>query len=122
VLCRDDDNFLLLMPEVCREALLEALDRFHFTEKLTISDQRNRYHVGMLAGPARAEIMAGVAGANSDVLADVAAADVTFSPQALRLMLVIPDEIFSQVAHELYKVLEQREAVIGDVDLLRVIQ
>lgn len=122
VLCRDSDDFLLVMPEVCREALLEALDRFHFTEKLTISDHRTKYHVGFLAGPARADIMAGVAGTSPDVLADVVAADVTFAPQASRLMLVIPEENFSRVTHALYEVLEQREAVIGDMDLLRVIQ
>ncbi len=122
VLCRDNDDFLLVMPEVCREALLEALERFHFTEKLTISDYRSKFHVGMLAGPGRADIMAGVAGTSREVLADVVAADVTFAPEASRLMLVIPDVVFSKVTHALYEVLELRGAVIGDVDLLRVIQ
>lgn len=115
--CADDQRFLLVTPSACKDELLQTLEKFHFTEKLTIVNLRSQYRVALLTGPRRAEVISLLTRKNAVVVQDVVAAEVQFAPAGKGLLLVIPDTAFSAVTAAAYPVVDSCDGVIGDEDL-----
>lgn len=115
--CADDQRFLLVAPTVCKDELLQTLEKFHFTEKLTIVNLRSQYRVALLTGPRRAEVISLLTRKDATVVQDVVAAEVQFAPAAKGLLMIIPDTAFSAVTAAAYPVVDSCDGVIGDSDL-----
>lgn len=122
VLCESDETFHLLCPAACRSGLAQQLERFLFSEKVTIIDGTEEFYMGMVIGPARHKFAEALRNICLDSKVACEMAEVTFAPSAPRTLLLIDKQGFQEVREALYAELEKCGGVVGDVDLFETLR
>ncbi len=122
VLCETDETFFLVCPAACRSGLAQQLDRFLFSEKVTVTDETEQFYVGMVFGPARQQFGDALRAICLNRHAANQTTDVTFAPAAQRTLLLTGKQAFQDIKEALYEDLESRGGIVGDFDLFETLR
>jgi folate-binding protein YgfZ len=117
ILCESSESYYPVCPASCKDGLAAQLDRFLFTEKVSVEDVSSAYYMAVMAGPkadnvaAQISMQCGTAGVTCMVY------KVSIAPAAQRSLVLVDMSGFQQVRGLIYEEVEAAGGVIADVDL-----
>lgn len=120
--CESEERFYLICPMACSESLEAQLDRFLFSEKVTVENVTDSYYIGMTIGPARQLFGDSVKKKYLARGVEGYIFEVVLAPAASRLIVLIPQSGFAELQAGVYQDLDKRGGVVGGADLFETLR
>ena len=115
---QDAENWLIVVAEANREALLQQIDRFLFSEDVKVSDAPSGFFVGLGAGDRIESFTTYLEGLDTGS----GGWNVSLAPGIPRRLFCWERNWFQSHKREIYEWLSGSECVVGDEDLYEVLR